>query len=72
MRICKHHVLGKCSNGNNCTFDHCISIFTSMKAHKAPIKTMCMMPSEKGPKLLTGSDDKSIHVYNMADIAQGR
>jgi WD40 repeat protein len=66
--ICKYHVKdGNCSRGDGCKYMHgLIEICFQIKGHDQPVKSLGLVQAGDTPRLLSGSADGSIKVWNLA------
>eukprot|EP00607_Mallomonas_marina_P002352 CAMPEP_0182425288 /NCGR_PEP_ID=MMETSP1167-20130531/11656_1 /TAXON_ID=2988 /ORGANISM="Mallomonas Sp, Strain CCMP3275" /LENGTH=402 /DNA_ID=CAMNT_0024605825 /DNA_START=127 /DNA_END=1335 /DNA_ORIENTATION=+ len=62
FQVCKFFLEGTCRNEQSCRFSHAISVYQNVQAHQQPIKSIAMV--EDGSRLLTGSADKTIKIWN--------
>eukprot|EP01041_Mallomonas_annulata_P007239 gene7239-14770_t len=60
--ICNFYLDSKCQRGDSCRYSHAISVYQSLQAHDQPLKTIAKI--DDGSRILTGSMDKSIKVWN--------
>jgi len=69
--ICGHHARdGNCRYGASCRHQHVVAVATRTQAHEKQlgVKSMGVLPD--GPRILTGSADGTVKVWNVVNLAQ--
>ena len=67
--ICSYHARNQsCTYGDKCRHIHMVSVVSQVQAHEQPIKSMGVLSD--GPRILTGSADCTVKVWNVANMVQ--
>lgn len=63
-KLCHFFIKGTCTRGDSCGFSHAVSVAQNIKAHDMPVKAIGLLTRPDGVKIITGSSDKHIKVWN--------